>query len=31
MVNHLALQVRKEEGAELLRSLGAEHVVVTSK
>ena len=28
---HLAPQVRKEEGAELLRSLGAEHVVVTSK
>jgi len=38
MVKHAAEQgctivnmVRKEEGAELLRSLGAEHVVVTSK
>ena len=28
---HLGPQVRKEEGAELLRSLGAEYVVVTSK
>ena len=28
---YLTPQVRKEEGAELLRSLGAEHVVVTSK
>ena len=28
---HLGPQVRKEEGAVLLRSLGAEHVVVTSK